>query len=94
MSENLVELNKFRVVKREEEDQGDLEWKQNTIEMLKMVIERVESGETTALTIMELGDDLGQYRINMYGFADCDIFTAAGLLENFKLTVLSGLHDE
>ena len=94
MSENLVELNKFRVVKREEEDQGDLEWKQNTIEMLKMVIERVESGETTTLTIMELGDDVGQYRINMYGFSDYDIFTAAGLLENFKLTVLSGLHDE
>lgn len=94
MSENLVELNKFRVVAREEQDQDDLEWKQNTIEMLQKVIERVESGETTAITIMELGDDIGQYRINMYGFSDYDIFTAAGLLENFKLTVLSGLHNE
>lgn len=94
MSDNLVELNKFRVVQREEEDQDDLEWKKNTIEMLKSVIARVESGETSALTIMELGEEVGQYRINMYGFSDYDIFTAAGLLENFKLTVLSGLHNE
>ena len=94
MSDNLVELNKFRVVRREEEDQDDLEWKKNTVEMLKSVIERVESGETSALTIMELGEEVGKYRINMYGFSDYDIFTAAGLLENFKLTVLGGLYDE
>lgn len=94
LSENLIELNKFRLTKDQKEAQDDEEWKQNTVEMLEKTIERVKSGETTAVTVLEMADEIGKYRVNMYGFSDYDIFTAAGIMENFKLTILGGLYDE
>lgn len=94
LSENLVELSKFRLTKDQKEALDDEEWKQNTVEMLEKTIERVKSGETTAITVLEMADEIGKYRVNMYGFADYDIFTAAGIMENFKLTILGGLYDE
>ena len=94
LSDNLVELNKFRLVRDQNDSLDDEEWKKNTVEMLEKTIERVKSGETTALTLLEIGDEIGKYRVNMYGFSDYDIFTAAGIMENFKLTILGGLYDE
>lgn len=94
MSENLIELNKFRLTKDQKEAEDDEIWKQNTVEMLEKTIERVKSGETTAITVLEMADEIGKYRVNMYGFSDYDIFTAAGIMENFKLTILGGLYDE
>lgn len=94
LSENLIELNKFRLTKDQKEAEDDEIWKQNTVEMLEKTIERVKSGETTAITVLEMADEIGKYRVNMYGFSDYDIFTAAGIMENFKLTILGGLYDE
>lgn len=94
MSENLIELNKLRLTKDQKEAEDDEIWKQNTVEMLEKTIERVKLGETTAITVLEMANEIGKYRVNMFGFSDYDIFTAAGIIENFKLTILGGLYDE
>ena len=55
---------------------------------------RVESGETVALLMVELPEEIGEWRTHLLGLGDYDHFTVTGILEMTKLQVLDSVYDE
>lgn len=94
MTDNLVSMDRFRVLKKEEEDKDDEIWKQSVLKTLDDIRERVVSGETAALMISELQDEISSWRLHLLGLGDYDTFTIAGILEMTKLQVLDSVYDE
>lgn len=93
MSDNLISLERFRVVQKQEEDEEDREWKKFVTDGLQGVTDRVNSGETAALLVIELKDEVSAYTTHLMGLSDLDIFTAVGLLERMKLNLLDSAEE-
>lgn len=94
MTDKIVSIDHFRVLKKQAEDEDDKAWKESVLKTLDEIKVRVESGETSALLIAELADEVGEWRTHMLGMGDYDHFTVAGILEMTKLSVLDSLYDE
>lgn len=94
MTDNVTDLNHFRLLKNTDEDEDDLLWRQDVLSRLDEIKERIASGETISLVIAELGDEANDLKLHTLGLAGFDQFTVAGLLENLKLEVLGSLYDE
>jgi hypothetical protein len=94
VNDKIVSMDQFRVLKKQEDDQDDQQWKDYVCELLDQVKERVQSGETSALMMLELKDEVGKWHQHILGFGEMDHFTVAGILESVKLTVIDSLYDE
>jgi len=94
MTDNLVSMDRFRVLKKEEEDKDDELWKESVLKTLDDIRERVVSGETLALMICELQDEISSWRMHLLGLGEYDYFTVTGILEMTKLQVLDAAYDE
>lgn len=94
MTDKIVSIDQFKVLKKQAEDQDDRIWKDTVLKTLDAIKARVESGETSALMMTELADEVGEWRTHLLGLGDYDHFTVAGILEMTKLQVLDSVYDE
>ena len=94
MTDKIVSIDQFKVLKKQAEDEDDRAWKDTVLKTLDDIKLRVESGETSALMIAELADEVGQWRTHLLGLGDYDHFTVTGILEMTKLQVLESVYDE
>lgn len=94
MTDKIVSIDKFKVLKKQAEDEDDRAWKDSVLATLDQIKLRVESGETACLMIAELHDEVDQWRTHLLGLSDYDHFTVAGILEMTKLQVLDSVYDE
>lgn len=94
MNDKVIPIDHLRVLKKQAEDEDDRLWREAVLNSLDEIKERVVSGETTALFITEMHDEVGQFRTYMLGLSQYDHFTLAGILEMTKLGVLDAYHDE
>ena len=94
MTDNLVSLDKFRVLRKEEDDADDMEWVKLVCQNLDGIKEKVASKKTAALVVMELEEEVSSYRLHLLGLAEYDVFTVVGLLENMKLQILASFDEE
>ena len=94
MTDKIVSIDHFKVLKKQAEDEDDRAWKDSVLKTLDAIKERVESGETSCLLIAELHDEVDQWRTHMLGMSQHDHFTVAGILEMTKLQVLDAVFDE
>lgn len=94
MTDNLVSIDRFREIKKQEEDQDDLMWKEHVCELLDDMKARIMSGETSSLVMVELKDEVGKWATHMLGLGELDYFTVAGILETTKLQCLDAVYDE
>lgn len=94
MTDKIVSIDQFKVLKKQAEDEDDRAWKDSVLKTLDEIKERIASGETTGLMILELQEEVGQWRTHMLGLSDYDHFTVAGILEMSKIQVLDMVFDE
>ena len=94
MSDNLVSLDKFRVLRKEADDADDMEWIELVCQNLEGIKEKVASKQTSALVVMELEEEVSSYKLHLLGLAEYDVFTIVGLLENMKLQILASFDEE
>lgn len=94
MTDKIVSIDQFKVLKKQAEDQDDRIWKDTVLAVLDDIKSRIESGEAAALMIVELSDELSEWRNHVLGMGDYDHFTVAGILEMTKLQVLDSVYDE
>lgn len=94
MTDKIVSMDQFKVLKKQAEDEDDRAWKDTVLATLENLKARVESGETAALLMVELHDEVGEWRTHLLGLGDYDHFTVTGILEMTKLQVLDSVYDE
>jgi hypothetical protein len=94
VTDKIVSIDQFKVLKKQADDDDDRAWKDKVLATIDLIKERVESGETSALMMVELHDEIGEWRTHILGFASFDHLTAAGILEMTKLQVLDSVYDE
>lgn len=94
MNDKIVSMDQFKVLKKQAEDEDDRAWKDSVLTALDEMKARVESGETVALLMVELPEEIGEWRTHLLGLGDYDHFTVTGILEMTKLQVLDSVYDE
>lgn len=94
MTDNLVSLDKFRVLRKEADDADDTEWMGHVCQNLDGIKEKIVSKKTSALVILELEEEVSSYKLHLLGLAEYDVFTIVGLLENMKLQILASFDEE
>lgn len=94
MSDKIVSINHFKVLKKQAEDEDDRAWKDSVLKTLDEIKARIESGETSGLLVAELCDEVGQWRTHMLGLGEYDHFTLAGIMELTKMQLIDMVFDE
>jgi hypothetical protein len=94
VNDKIVSMDQFKVLKKQAEDEDDRAWKDIVLTTLDEIKARVESGETTALLMVELPEEVGEWQSHLLGLGAYDHFTVTGILEMTKLQVLDSMYDE
>lgn len=94
MSDKIVSIDHFKVLKKQAEDEDDRAWKDSVLKTLDEIKARIESGETSGLLVAELQDEVGQWRTHMLGLGEYDHFTLAGIMELTKMQLIDMVFDE